>query len=107
MNDVTHPMLGQWESEGNNVLVIEKQKEHAVIYYNENDTWLIHVLDAKIVGNTVTYTTEHYLRDGTSHPFNGVPCHTIMEMLDDNRMKQSLTSEHQLNYESGVLERAN
>ncbi len=99
-------MLGEWEAEGSNVLAIRAEDDRAVIRYHENDTWLINVLDARVVSNEVRFVTKHYLRDGTSHPFNGVPCECVMEALNTNQLKYGAISEHMSKYEFTVLNRA-
>jgi len=105
LNDVTRPMLGQWEAKGNNILAIEEQDDRAVICYRENDTWLINVRNARVVSNVVRFVTEHYIRDGSSHPVDGVPCECVVEPINTNQLKYGVISEHMPEYDFWILNR--
>lgn len=90
------PMLGKWASGGELALIVERNGDQIFIRNPINDTWRFEVSEASTEGAKITFTQKSYLIDGTSHPFNGVPCNaTIAPVIGvPNALKYTLTSEH-------------
>lgn len=103
--DVTRPMVGKWGIDGEATLILELEGNQVVISAPENDTWRMDVLDAKIVGDEIHFTQKDYLHDGSSHPFNGVACNSIVKLLDDDSMEFGMTTVLTPDYEADVMVR--
>lgn len=105
LSKITSLMLGQWMCEGSNVINLSQEDARVSICFRENDTWRIDISDARIVGSEIHFITKHYLRDGSSHPFNGTPCNTIIRTRDDDRLEMGMSSEHSPEYDFDTLTR--
>ncbi|MGJ8673869.1 hypothetical protein [Rubritalea sp.] len=75
-----HNLVGQWSSEGELALIIKLEDENLIFYNPPNDTWNYEISGVSQNEGVVRYTQKHYLKDGSSHPFNGVPCSTQMSV---------------------------
>jgi hypothetical protein len=98
LNDTTRPMLGQWLCGEHNVIHLIREDAQVRICFEKNDTWRIDISNAKIVGDEIHFITTHFLRDGSSHPFNGTPCNTIIRHHDD-QLELGMSPEHSPEYD--------
>ena len=83
LNKTTRQMLGNWLCGEHNVIQLIQDDAHVRIYFEKNDTWRIDISNVKLVGDEIHFITTHFLRDGSSHPFNGTPCNTIIRQHND------------------------
>lgn len=63
------------------------------------------ISDAKILKATVAFTQQHYLHDGTDHPFNGVACYSIAKRVDNDTIELGITIDDSPEYDADLLHR--
>jgi hypothetical protein len=96
-------MLGHWLCEGNNVISLIQEDAQVSICFEKNDTWRIDISNAKIVGDEIHFITTHFLRDGSSHPFNGTLCQTIIRKRSDDNMEMGMSTKLSPEYNFDIL----
>ena len=101
------PLVGEWASDGERALIVERVDDQIFVRNPINDTWRFEISNASAAGSKISFTQKSFLIDGTTHPFNGVPCDaSISPVADDlDSLTYSMTSEHMPKGESDVLTR--
>lgn len=90
--ELTQSMIGSWGKEGEISLIIKEENGRIELTPPDNDTWRMEISDAKITGETVTYVQKNHLHDGSSHPFNGVACNSIVKLIDTDTLELEITT---------------
>jgi hypothetical protein len=97
-------MVGEWSSDGEIALVVDKIDGRIVISCPPNDQNWIELSNAKIDGNRIQFVQKHFLHDGEFSPFNGVPCKCEIRLLDKDRLEFSIRTDS-TGVESEILHR--
>lgn len=105
VNEITKPMVGTWGIDNEEALYISLINDRIVISSPENEAWRISIQNAKIDKKSIVYTQTNYLKNGDSHPFNGVKCQTKISLTLDKKLKQSVTTIQMPKAESALLTR--
>lgn len=103
--EVTEAMVGKWGNEGNVALVLSRENDRIILATPENKTWRMDISDARIDGALVRYIQKNVLHDGSEHPFNGVLCHTQIQLIDAQTLEMSATTVHSPELRSERLKR--
>ena len=78
-------LIGEWTSDGELALIVERDGEDVVVRNPPNDTWRFEITDISTDGTRVMFTQRNFVSDGSDHPFNGIPCEcTISTVPDDH-----------------------
>lgn len=92
--DATKAMVGNWGSDGESGLIITLDDDRVIISAPPNDTWHMEIHGTKIVGDSIHFVQKNYLHSEDAHPFNGVDCQSVVELVNDDTLKLRVTTEH-------------
>ena len=65
-------------------VIIEREGDTMTIQNPKNEVWRVEFTNAQVVENAISFTQRYYLIDGSSHPFNGVPCECLISSQKGN-----------------------
>ena len=101
-------LIGIWESDGKTALIVEREGDMITIQEPKNEVWRVEFIDAQVVENAISFTRRSYLIDGSSHPFNGVPCECMISSQKGNSdaIVYALTTIHSKHIPPCVMQRA-
>ena len=101
------PLIGEWASEGELALIVERSGDEIFVRNPVNDTWRFEVSNPSTEGTSISFTQKSFLIDGTAHAFNGVPCDTIIAPVDGDPdgLAYTITSEHTPDGASDIMRR--
>ena len=102
------PLIGKWESDGQLALIVEQDGNRIAIRNPENEVWRFEVEDVHVDANSIRFVQRSFLIDGSTHPFNGVPCECKISAhaSDPDLLIYQLTSEHSKDIPPSTMRRA-
>ena len=102
------PLIGHWESDGQLALIVERDENRIAVRNPKNEVWRFEIENAKPESKSITFVQRSFLIDGSSHPFNGVPCNCKISPhpTDLNLLVYHLTSEYSNDIPPDTMRRA-
>lgn len=102
------PLIGNWVSDGQLALIVEQEGDRIAIRNPVNEVWRLEVEDVRADAKSIKFVQRSFLIDGSTHPFNGVPCECKISAhtSDPDLLIYHMTSEHSKDIPPDILRRA-